>query len=101
MVCAVLLLVLAVALRSLARRAAEVRRWRPAALADLAMKGWYATVLAAVVAAVVDGRLMRWFAPRGESGPAAEHLGWPSVTPSGSGRPGGGPRGSRSWARFC
>ncbi|MEW2213203.1 hypothetical protein AB0895_12225 [Streptomyces globisporus] len=74
-VCAVLLLVLAVALRSLARRAAEVRRWRPAALADLAMKGWYATVLAAVVAAVVDGRLMRWFAPRGESGPAAEHLG--------------------------
>ncbi|MFD4128813.1 hypothetical protein ACFXKK_32955 [Streptomyces globisporus] len=74
-VCAVFLLVLAVALRSLARRAAEVRRWRPAGLADLAMKGWYATVLAAVVAAVVDGRLMRWFAPRGESGPAAEHLG--------------------------
>ncbi|MBQ1112793.1 hypothetical protein KBY56_08250 [Streptomyces sp. C3-3] len=74
-VCAVFLLVLAVALQSLARRAAEVRRWRPAALADLAMKGWYATVLAAVVAAVVDGRLMRWFAPRGESGPAAEHLG--------------------------
>ncbi|MFF8984851.1 hypothetical protein ACF08E_15870 [Streptomyces globisporus] len=74
-VCAVFLLVLAVALRSLARRAAEVGRWRPAALADLAVKGWYATVLAAVVAAVVDGRLMRWFAPRGESGPAAEHLG--------------------------
>ncbi|MET8880418.1 hypothetical protein [Streptomyces rubiginosohelvolus] len=74
-VCAVFLLVLAVALRALARRAAEVRRWSPAALADLAMKGWYATVLAAVVAAVVDGRLMRWFAPRGESGPAAEHLG--------------------------
>ncbi|WP_097874614.1 hypothetical protein [Streptomyces sp. ms184] len=74
-VCAVFLLVLAVALRALARRAAEVRRWRPAALADLAMKGWYATVLAAVVAAVVDGRLMRWFAPRGESGPATEHLG--------------------------
>ncbi|MFJ5862913.1 hypothetical protein ACIQEY_00640 [Streptomyces parvus] len=74
-VCAVFLLVLAVALRSLARRAAEVRRWRPAALADLAMKGWYATVLAAVVAAAVDGRLMRWFAPRGESGAAAEHLG--------------------------
>ncbi|MFF3036341.1 hypothetical protein ACFVS7_35710 [Streptomyces rubiginosohelvolus] len=74
-VCAAFLLVLAVALRSLARRAAEVRRWRPAALADLAMKGWYATVLAAVVAAVVDGRLMRWFAPRGESGEAAEHLG--------------------------
>ncbi|MGW7097457.1 hypothetical protein [Streptomyces sp. NPDC054874] len=71
----VFLLVLAVALRSLARRTAEVRRWRPAALADLAMKGWYATVLAAVVAAVVDGRLMRWFAPRGESGAAAEHLG--------------------------
>ncbi|MFI1785764.1 hypothetical protein [Streptomyces rubiginosohelvolus] len=74
-VCAVFLLVLAVALRALARRAAEVRRWSPAALADLAMKGWYATVLAAVVAAVVDGRLMRWFAPRDESGPAAEHLG--------------------------
>ncbi|MGW3581227.1 hypothetical protein ACWDM8_07860 [Streptomyces rubiginosohelvolus] len=74
-VCAVFLLVLAVALRALARRAAEVRRWSPAALADLAMKGWYATVLAAVVAAVVDGRLMRWFAPRGESGAAAEHLG--------------------------
>ncbi|MFI7323568.1 hypothetical protein ACIBQ3_02560 [Streptomyces rubiginosohelvolus] len=74
-VCAVFLLVLAVALRALARRAAEVRRWHPAALADLAMKGWYATVLAAVVAAVVDGRLMRWFAPRGESGPATEHLG--------------------------
>ncbi|MER6600056.1 hypothetical protein [Streptomyces parvus] len=74
-VCAVFLLVLAVALRALARRATEVRRWSPAALADLAMKGWYATVLAAVVAAVVDGRLMRWFAPRGESGPAAEHLG--------------------------
>ncbi|NED01612.1 hypothetical protein G3I55_08075 [Streptomyces sp. SID6648] len=74
-VCVAFLLVLAVALRSLARRAAEVRRRRPAALADLAMKGWYATVLAAVVAAVVDGRLMRWFAPRGESGPAAEHLG--------------------------
>ncbi|MCQ1577755.1 hypothetical protein [Streptomyces parvus] len=74
-VCAVFLLVLAVALRALARRAAEVRRWSPEVLADLAMKGWYATVLAAVVAAVVDGRLMRWFAPRGESGPAAEHLG--------------------------
>ncbi|MFF8966032.1 hypothetical protein ACF1BK_25155 [Streptomyces globisporus] len=74
-VCVVFLLVLAVALRSLARRAAEVRRWRPAALADLAMKGWYATVLAAVVAAVVDGRLMRWFAPRGESGETAGHLG--------------------------
>ncbi|OSC72917.1 hypothetical protein [Streptomyces sp. Cmuel-A718b] len=74
-VCAVFLLVLAVALRALARRAAEVRRWSPEAFADLAMKGWYATVLAAVVAAVVDGRLMRWFAPRGESGPAAEHLG--------------------------
>ncbi|OCC08005.1 hypothetical protein [Streptomyces sp. PTY087I2] len=74
-VCAVFLLVLAVALRSLARRAAEVRRWRPAALADLAMKGWYATVLAAVVAAFVDGRLMRWFAPRGVSGAAADHLG--------------------------
>ncbi|MEV0140049.1 MULTISPECIES: hypothetical protein [Streptomyces] len=74
-VCAVFLLVLAVALRSLARRAAEVGRWRPAALADLAVKGWYATVLAAVVAAVVDGRLMRWFAPRGESGANVEHLG--------------------------
>ncbi|MEU5368679.1 hypothetical protein ABZ362_06755 [Streptomyces sp. NPDC005951] len=74
-VCAVFLLALAVALRPLAGRAAEVRRWRPAALAALAVKGWYATVLAAVVAAVVDGRLMRWFAPRGESGPAAEHLG--------------------------
>ncbi|MFJ6515026.1 hypothetical protein ACIQMO_13295 [Streptomyces sp. NPDC091406] len=74
-VCAVFLLVLAVALRTLARRAAEVRRWRPAALVDLVMKGWYATVLAAVVAAFVDGRLMRWFAPRGGSGAAAEHLG--------------------------
>ncbi|MFH9231145.1 hypothetical protein [Streptomyces globisporus] len=74
-VCAVFLLVLAVALRSLTRRAAEVGRWRPAALADLAVKGWYATVLAAVVAAVVDGRLMRWFAPRGESGANVEHLG--------------------------
>ncbi|WP_189517923.1 hypothetical protein [Streptomyces sindenensis] len=74
-VCAVFLLVLAVALRSLARRAAGVRRWRPAALADLALKGWYATVLAAVAAALVDGRLTRWFAPRGGSGAAAEGLG--------------------------
>ncbi|MFE3428715.1 hypothetical protein [Streptomyces sp. NPDC059171] len=74
-VCGIFLLALAVALRALARRAADAGRWRPAALVDLAMKGWYATVLAAAVAAVVDGRVMRWFAPRGESGPAAEHLG--------------------------
>lgn len=72
-VCAVFLLALAVALRSLARRAAEVGRWSPAARVDLVMKGWYATLLAAVVAAFVDGRLLRWLA-EGTSATSADRL---------------------------
>ncbi|CAM5255717.1 hypothetical protein SCALM49S_03332 [Streptomyces californicus] len=44
---------------------------RPTAYLRLVLKGWYATLLAAVLAAFVDGRVLRWFAPRRESGGAA------------------------------
>ncbi|MFI8198605.1 hypothetical protein ACIF6K_19060 [Streptomyces sp. NPDC085942] len=89
-VCAVFLGVLALALRSVATRSAGLVRRPPAepgattasapagpaAYLGLVMKGWYATLLAAVVAAFVDGRLLRWFAPRRENGTAlTDHLG--------------------------
>ncbi|MEU3719644.1 hypothetical protein [Streptomyces californicus] len=44
---------------------------RPIAYLQLVLKGWYVTLLAAVLAAFVDGRVLRWFAPRRESGGAA------------------------------
>ncbi|MFH9606649.1 hypothetical protein [Streptomyces sp. NPDC017448] len=89
-VCAVFLGVLALVLRSVATRSAGLVRRPPAesgatpafapagpaAYLGLVMKGWYATLLAAAVAAFVDGRLLRWFAPRRESGTAVtDHLG--------------------------
>ncbi|MEU5167060.1 hypothetical protein [Streptomyces mutomycini] len=56
-VCVVLLVATAVALHSVARHATVMR-------GRLFMQGWYATLLAAVAAAVVDGWLLQWFAPR-------------------------------------
>ncbi|MDQ0986736.1 hypothetical protein [Streptomyces sp. V2I9] len=87
-VCLVFLGALALALRAVATRSAGLLRRAPAeagrapasggpaAYLGIVMKGWYATLLAAAVAAFVEGRLLRWFAPRRESGPAAtDHLG--------------------------
>ncbi|MBK0374639.1 hypothetical protein I3215_17295 [Streptomyces sp. RB110-1] len=49
---------------------------RPTACLRLVLKGWYATLLAAVLAAFVDGRVLHWLAPRRETGPGAtDHLG--------------------------
>ncbi|WP_137231918.1 hypothetical protein [Streptomyces sp. BPSDS2] len=70
-VCVVFLGALALALRSVAARWAGLSRRGPTAFIGLVMKGWYATLLAAVAAAFVDGLLLRWFAPRRESGAAA------------------------------
>ncbi|MDN3297964.1 hypothetical protein QWM81_28805 [Streptomyces ficellus] len=74
-ICVVFLVALAVALRSVARRVTEVSRRRPVALMRLVMEGWYATLLAAVAAAVVDGRLLQWFAPRAAATTSAQPLG--------------------------
>ncbi|MBM7437386.1 hypothetical protein [Streptomyces sp. HB132] len=62
-VCVVFLVATAVALRSVARRATATRG-SATALLRLFMKGWYAMLLAAVAAALVDGWLLQWFAPR-------------------------------------
>ncbi|WP_299528273.1 hypothetical protein [uncultured Streptomyces sp.] len=65
-VCVVFLLALAPALRSVARHLTAGPEGRVTAL-RLVMNGWYATLLAAVVAAFVDGRLLQWSAPRVEA----------------------------------
>lgn len=75
LVCVTFLVVLAVALRSVAGRAVDVPGRRPAVLVGLVMKGWYATLLAAVAAALVDGWLLQWFAPRGLFTESAQPLG--------------------------
>jgi hypothetical protein len=62
-VCVVFLVASAVALRHVAGHVTAAQG-RPAALGRLFMKGWYATLLAAVAAAVVDGWTLQWFAPR-------------------------------------
>ncbi|MGW8887768.1 hypothetical protein [Streptomyces sp. NPDC055749] len=74
-ICAVFLVVLAVVLRSMAGHAPQVLLLRrPVALMRVVMKGWYATLLAAVAAAVVDGWLLQWFAPRWAATATSQHL---------------------------